>query len=99
MTLKAAGRLTQLNNENRLAKILERCPNFVKFRWQSRVQEIRSYHREPTVEDVRCLIRTMSFNGPIAIPWKHNPPDPPNNRPMAQKGWNTCDFGWKEIQI
>ena len=60
MTLKAAGRLTQLNNEDRLVKILERCPNFVKSRWQSRVQEIRSYHREPTVEDVRCLIRTIS---------------------------------------
>ena len=60
MTLKAAGRLTQLNNEDRLVKVLERCPNFVKSRWQSRVQEIRSYHREPTVEDVRCLIRTIS---------------------------------------
>ncbi len=60
ITLKAAGRLTQMNNEDRLVKILERCPNFVKSRWQSRVQEIRSRRREPTVEDVRCLIRTVS---------------------------------------
>ena len=60
MTLKAAGRITQLNNEDRLVKILERCPNFVKSRWQSRVQEIRSSLREPTVEDVRRLIRMIS---------------------------------------
>ena len=60
MTLKAAGRMTQLNNEDRLVKILERCPNFVKSRWQSRVQDIRSRQREPTVEDVRRLIRMVS---------------------------------------
>ena len=30
MRLKAAGRMTQLNNEDQLVKILVRCPKFVK---------------------------------------------------------------------
>ncbi len=41
MTLKVTGRLMQINNEDRLVKILVRCPGFVKSRWQSHVQEIR----------------------------------------------------------
>ena len=49
-----------LNNEDKLVKILERCPNFVKSGWQSCVQEIRALEREPTVEDVWSLIRMIS---------------------------------------
>ena len=32
ITLKATGRLAQINNEDRLVKILGRCPGFVKSR-------------------------------------------------------------------
>ena len=50
ITLKATGRLTQINNEDRLVKILERCPGYVKSRWQTRVQEIRKEDRDPNIE-------------------------------------------------
>jgi len=67
ITLKATGRMTQINNEDRLIKILERCPGFVKSRWQSRVQEIRTEGREPNIQDVRRLIRTVALekNDPV----------------------------------
>ena len=42
ITLKATGRMMQINNQDRLVKILERCPGFVKSRWQSHVQDIRA---------------------------------------------------------
>ncbi len=60
ITLKATKRLTQLNNEDRLLKILERCPIYVKSRWQSRVQDIRLQQRDPTITDVRMMIRTVA---------------------------------------
>ena len=67
ITLKATGRLNQVNNEDRLVKILERFPGFVKARWQSRVQEIRSEDREPNIEDVRKLVSraAMEKNDPV----------------------------------
>ena len=52
IALKAIGRMLQINTEYRLVKILERCPGFVKSRWQSRVREIRVEGREPNVQDV-----------------------------------------------
>ena len=60
ITLKATGRLTQINSEDRLVKILKRCPGYVKSRWQSRVQEIRKEDRDPNIEDVRKLIRKIA---------------------------------------
>ena len=57
ITLKATGRMSQLNNEDRLVKIVQRCPAHVKSRWQARVQEIRMCERDPTIEDLRKLIR------------------------------------------
>ncbi len=67
ITLKATGRLNQVNNEDRLVKILERCPGFVKARWQSTVQEIRSEDRDPNIEDVRKLVRRIAIekNDPV----------------------------------
>ena len=67
ITLKASGRLTQVNSEYRLVKILEHCPGYVKSRWQSRVQEIRKDHHDPNIEDVRKLIRkiAMEKNDPV----------------------------------
>ena len=67
ITLKATSRMTQTNNEDRLIKILERCPGFVKSRWQSRVQEIRTEGREPNIQDVRRLIRIVALekNDPV----------------------------------
>lgn len=41
LTLKATGRLNQVNNEDCLVKILERCPGFVKSQWQLKVYEFR----------------------------------------------------------
>ena len=57
----------QINNEDCLIKILERCPGFVKSRGQSRVQEIRAEGREPNVQDVRRLVRTVAVeqNDPV----------------------------------
>ena len=67
IALKATGRMLQVNNEDRLVRILERCPGFVKSRWQSRVREIRVEGREPNVQDVRRLVRTASLekNDPV----------------------------------
>ena len=56
ITLKATGRMSQLNNEDRLVKIVQRCPAYVKSRWQARVQEIRMRERDPNIEDLRRLI-------------------------------------------
>ena len=52
-----AGRMAQLNNEDRLVKIVQRCPAYVKSRWQTRVQDIRTRERDPNIEDLRKLIR------------------------------------------
>ena len=52
ITLKAIGRLAQINNDDRSIKILERCPAFLKSRWQTKVQEIRNEDRDPNIEDV-----------------------------------------------
>ena len=57
ITLQATGRLGQLNNEDSLVKILKRCPVYVRSRWQSRVQELRTQGRDPNVQDIRKLIR------------------------------------------
>ena len=57
ITLQATGRLGQLNNEDSLVRILKRCPMYVRSRWQSRVQELRTQGRDPNVQDIRKLIR------------------------------------------
>ena len=41
VTLKATGRLPQFRNEDRLVKIMDWFPVFVRARWQKRVQSIR----------------------------------------------------------
>ena len=61
ITLKATGRLGQINNEDKLVRILERRPVFVRSRWQSCVQEIRSKGRDPNVGDVRKLIKAIAM--------------------------------------
>ena len=58
--MKATGRLSQINNEDRLIKILQRCPAFLKSRWQTKVQEIRNEDRDPNIEDVRKMVRTAA---------------------------------------
>ena len=57
ITLKATGRLIQINNKDRLVKIMQHCPSYVKSRWQTKVQEIRNEGRDPNVDDVCQLIR------------------------------------------
>ena len=67
ITLKATGRLAQINNKDRLVKILGRCPGFVKSLWQSVVQDIRAKGREPNIEDVQRLVKTVALekNDPV----------------------------------
>ena len=67
LTLKATGRLNQVNNEDCLVKILERCPGFVKSRWQSKVYEFRERGHNPNIEDVRKLVRMVAVekNDPV----------------------------------
>ena len=67
LTLKATGRLNQINNEDCLVKILERCPGFVKSRWQSKVYEFRERGHNPNIEDVRKLVRMVAVekNDPV----------------------------------
>ena len=67
ITLKATGRLAQMNNEDRLIKILESCPAFLKSRWQTKVQDIRNEDRDPNIEDVCKLVRTAAKekNNPV----------------------------------
>ena len=69
ITLKATGRLAQINNEDRLIKILERCPVFLKSQWQTKVQEIRNEDRDPNIEDVRKMVRfaAKEKNDPVLV--------------------------------
>ena len=61
ITLKATGRMSQLNNEDRLVKIMQRCPAYVKSQWPARGQEIRMCERDPNIEDLRKLIRLAAL--------------------------------------
>ena len=67
LTLRATGRLNQVNNEDCLVKILARCPNFVKSRWQSKVYELRQHGHSPNIEDVRKVVRMVAVgtNDPV----------------------------------
>eukprot|EP00794_Sanderia_malayensis_P021143 gene21143-biopygen14691 len=69
ITLRATGRLNQVNNEDKLVRILERCPGYIRGRWQSRVQDIREDCREPNIEDVRRLVRKVAIekNDPVFV--------------------------------
>ena len=59
VTLRATGRLNQVNNEDKLVRILERCPGYIRASWQSKVQDIREECREPNIEDVRKLVKKV----------------------------------------
>ena len=67
ITLRATGRLNQVNNEDKLVRILERCPGYIRARWQTKVQDIREEDREPNIEDVRRLIKKVAVekNDPV----------------------------------
>ena len=67
ITLRATGRLNQVNNEDKLVRILERCPGYIRARWQSKVQDIREECREPNIEDVCKLVRKVAVekNDPV----------------------------------
>jgi len=51
LTLTVAGRLNQINNEDKMLKILRRVPLYLRSRWQKRVQEIRADDRDPNDRD------------------------------------------------
>ena len=60
IVLKASGKLSSLNNEDRLVRIIQRCPAHVKARWLSRLQDIRMENPNPNIEDLRKLIRVAA---------------------------------------
>ena len=47
ITLTVAGTFSQINNEDKMMKILHRPPLHLCSRWQKRVQEIRANGRDP----------------------------------------------------
>ena len=57
ITLAVAGRLNQINNEDKMMKILRRVPLYLRSRWQKRVREIRAEGRDPNLEDLKKIIR------------------------------------------
>lgn len=57
ITLTVAGRLNQINNEDKMMKILRRLPLYLRSRWQKRVQEIRADGRDPNLEDLKKMMR------------------------------------------
>ena len=57
ITLAVAGRLNQINNEDKMMKILRRVPLYLRSRWQKRVQEVRAEGRDPNLEDLKKMIR------------------------------------------
>ena len=67
--LKATCRLAQINNKDRLIKIQEKVPAFLKSQWQTKVQEIQNKGRDLNIEDVRKLVRTADKqkNDPLLV--------------------------------
>ena len=57
ITLAVAGRLNEINNEDKMMKILRRVPLYLCSCWQKRVQEIRAEGRDPNLEDLKKIIR------------------------------------------
>ena len=60
ITLAVAGRLNQINSEDKMIKILRRVPPYLHSRWQKRVQEIRADGRDPNIEDLKKMIRAAA---------------------------------------
>ena len=60
VTLRVAGTLNQINNEDKMMKILRRLPLYLRSRWQKRVQEIGADGRDPNLEDLKKTIRGMA---------------------------------------
>ena len=60
ITLKVTGRLHQINNEDRIIKILQRLPVYIKSRWQKLVQDIREQGRDPNIQDLKILIKAVA---------------------------------------
>ena len=57
ITLSVAGRLNQINNEDKMMKILRRVPLYLRSRWQKRVQEVKAEGRDPNLDDLKKMIR------------------------------------------
>ena len=57
LTYTVAGRLGEINNEDKMMKILRSVPLYIRSRWQKRVQEIRADGRDLNLEDLKKMIR------------------------------------------
>ncbi|KAK3745927.1 hypothetical protein QZH41_003066 [Actinostola sp. cb2023] len=56
IVLNVAGRLNEINSDDKLIKILQRVPNYLRSRWQSKAREIRDQGKVPTIVHVKDLI-------------------------------------------
>ena len=60
ITLTVAGRLGEINNEDKMMKILCRAPLYIRSRWQKSVQEMGADGRDPNLEDLKKMIRGVA---------------------------------------
>ncbi|KAK3742185.1 hypothetical protein QZH41_012075 [Actinostola sp. cb2023] len=60
ITLNVTERLNQINNEDKMIKILQRVPLYIRSRWQKLVQDIRRNERDPNIQDLRKLIEAVA---------------------------------------
>ena len=86
ITLTVAGRLNQINNEDKMIKILRRVPPYLRSRWQKRVQELRADGRDPNLEDLKKMIQAAAKEkndpvfGSILDPAKDTRNKPPGSK-------------------
>ena len=66
-TLRATGRLNDINNEDCLVEIVARCPSVLKSHRQSKVHELRQCGHKPNIDNVRKLVRMVAVekNDPV----------------------------------
>ena len=69
ITLRATGRLSQVNNKDKLVRINNRCPGYIRARWWTRVKDIREKSQKPHIEDVRRLSKKVAVekNDPVFV--------------------------------
>ena len=67
ITLKVSGRLDQVNNKDRMVKILQKVPPYLHSHLLKTVKEIRVCGRDPTFTDLKKLIcsATKEKNDPV----------------------------------
>ena len=57
MTFRVTNSINQINSEDKLAQIVEKLSYSLKSRWKKRVVEIRGQGSDPTISDVKKLVK------------------------------------------